>query len=86
MTNLIQCPDCETNEFVSANEHADSYYAKHVWNVSCRNKECQKQFWANDHMPRCTDNYDTEQEAIDAWNKGKCYNFPFSTGGRYTGD
>lgn len=86
MNNFISCPDCKTNEFVSANEHADSYYAKLFWNVSCRNPECQKRFWAKNHMPRCTKNYDTKEKAVETWNKEKTYNFPFSGGGQWTGD
>lgn len=83
---LIPCKDCGTNKFVSANEHADSYYACMFWNVACSNPECQKRFWANNHMPQCTNNFDTKEQAITEWNKGNSFNFPFSSGGRWTGD
>lgn len=84
--NLSPCPDCRSSDFVSANEHADSYYARMFWNVACSNSECQRRFWPMNKMPRCTNNYDTKEEAERAWNEGKHKNHDFSTGGRWTGD
>ena len=86
MVKLSVCPDCKSSEFVSANEGADSYYARMFWNVACRNPECQNKFWPLDKMPMCTSNFDTKEQAEEAWNLGLRINHSFSTGGRWTGD
>lgn len=83
---LNPCPDCKSSEHVSANQHADSYYACLFWNVACNSKECQQRFWPMNKMPRCTSNFPTKEEAVREWNEGKHRNHDFSTGGRWTGD
>lgn len=83
---MINCPDCNTNKYVHAGGHADSYYACIFYNVACRNPECQKRWWAQNKMPKCTGNFNTQIEAENAWNAGLIQNYDFSIGGRYTGD
>ena len=79
---LNLCPDC--NGLAEVRSAADSYYACIFFIVGCANS-CNP---SQDYSSPCTSRYRTEEEAIEAWNKGKYSKVRYQSfaGGRWTGD